>query len=295
MSSSATVSTAGGPAAPDDGQARLDRLVELLDLEPIEKDIFRGGHPNDGFDHVFGGQVAAQALMAAGRTVEADRAVHSLHAYFIRRGDPKIPIVYTVDRIRDGRSFTTRRVVGVQHGEGIFALEASFQLAQDGVDHHEPMPTAPDPEEIPPPVATDSERLTRLPRAWPFELRELPVVTEPGHRGHRSVWTKATGRLPDDPLLHACAFAFVSDLTPTGAIVELNHINGPFGSAGGLKAAASLDHAIWFHRPFRADEWLLHDSESPSASGSRGLAISRIFKADGQHVATTAQEIMMRV
>lgn len=276
---------------PTEGQRAADELVALLDLEPIETDIFRGGNPESTpLSFVFGGQVAAQALMAAGRTVDPDRAVHSLHAYFIRRGDPTIPIVFTVDRIRDGQSFSMRRVLAVQHGQGIFALSASFQLAQPGVDHQAPMPVAPGPE-----AALEADGYAELQqlyrRVWPFERRPVPSVDRPGEPRQNLVWMKATGRLPDDPLLQACALTYASDLTPVVSILQINDIDRTKLDV----RTASLDHAVWFHRPGRADEWLLYESESPSASGSRGLAITRVFSTDGRQVASTAQEGMIRI
>jgi acyl-CoA thioesterase-2 len=280
----------------DSGQEATDELVAILDLEPIEKDIFRGGNPEGTrLHHVFGGQVAAQALMAAGRTVEPDRAVHSLHSYFIRRGDPLVPIVFTVDRIRDGGSFTTRRVVAVQRGQGIFALEASFQLDQAGIEHQVPMPIRPSPESLA--ISNDVEVADMaedsrpfLPR-WPFERREVPVP--PGSvETTRGEWIRTTGKLPDDPLLHACAMTYASDLIPATAVLKAH---GLAVGDGSQVRVASLDHVVWFHRPFRADQWLLYESESPMARGSRGLATARVFTEDGQQVATLAQEIMIRL
>ncbi len=278
-------------AGPGDGQLAVDRLVALLDLEPIDTDIFRGGNPESTpLSFVFGGQVAAQALMAAGRTVEADRSVHSLHAYFIRRGDPTIPIVFTVDRIRDGNSFSMRRVLAVQHGQAIFALSASFQLPQPGIDSQAPMPDVPGPDEAS--AADGYAELQRIfSRVWPFERRGVVTTAVPGMPRQNLVWMKATGRLPDDPLLQACAFTYASDLTPIVSILQINDINRSIQDV----RTASLDHAIWFHRPGRADEWLLYEAESPSASGARGLAFSRVFAEDGRQVASTAQEGMIRI
>jgi len=279
----------------DEGQAAADRLVALLDLELVEPDVFRGGNPDSTpLTWVYGGQVAAQALMAAGRTVEADRAVHSLHAYFVRSGDPSVPITFRVDRIRDGRSFSVRRVVAQQDGVAIFMLSSSFQLPQPGIDNQAPMPPSPPPDSLPDPETVESMSGRPVPprfSAWPFELRRVP--TEPGstERERSLIWLRARGRLPDDPLLQACVLTFASDLIPVDTMLMMNHIDR---STQRLRTA-SLDHAVWFHRPFRVDEWLLHESESPSASGARGLAISRIFRADGQQAATTTQEAMIRV
>jgi acyl-CoA thioesterase II len=274
----------GDPAAHDGdlGQVVVDGLVRLLDLEKIEENIFRGVSPKARWQRVFGGQVAGQALVAAGRTVPSDRPVHSLHSYFIRPGDPAVPIVYEVDRVRDGRSFTTRRVVAVQHGAPIFSLSASFQLDQPGIDHQSDVPDAPQPESLP----TLAERYADSPEAAAF-YRMLPrpidlrYVDDPPwqqhSRGPRTglarVWMRADGRLPDDPLLHVCVLTFASDMTLLDSVLVYH------GLAPGLDplSMASLDHAMWFHRPFRADDWLLYASESPSASGSRGLATGRFF------------------
>lgn len=281
------------------GQALVDGLVGLLDLEPIEQNIFRGVSPNVTLQRVFGGQVAGQALVAAGRTVPAERGVHSLHAYFIRGGDPAVPIVYLVDRVRDGGSFSVRRVVAVQHGEAIFTLSASFQVAQPGLEHGVRMPDVADPDTLPTlgEVLAASERpgvLYRFP--VPFDLRYVgdpPALrVGPGSSPEpQRIWMRATGRLPDDPLVHVCAVTFASDLTLIEAVL-VRH-----GLAFGVSdvKAASLDHAMWFHAPFRADEWFLYVSDSPSASGGRGLAGGRIFTADGRHVATVMQEGLLRV
>lgn len=285
------------------GQPVLDRLVRLLDLERIDDNIYRGSSPRTARMRVFGGQVAGQALIAAGRTVPPERKVHSLHAYFIRGGDPNVPIVYEVDRIRDGRSFTTRRVVAIQHGHAIFALAASFQAVEQGIEHAAPMPPAPEPESLP----TFPERIApyaekfgpwgRMPR--PIDIRYVDdppwVSREHGPRDARNrVWMRADGTLPDTDdgdLLHVCVLAYASDMTLLDAVLTKH------GLAWGLDLVkgASLDHAMWFHRPFRADEWVLYDCTSPSASGSRGLAMGRFFAHDGRLVATVVQEGLMRV
>jgi acyl-CoA thioesterase II len=282
------------------GQAVVDGLVRLLDLEPVEVDIFRGRSPAVSLQRVFGGQVAGQALVAAGRTVPADRPVHSLHAYFLRPGDPAVPIVYLVDRLRDGHSFTARRVVAVQHGKAIFSLSASFQRVEDGLDHQGEMPAAPDPETLPTlgeryaPYADQLGTLVRLPR--PIDLRYVddpPFVRRAaGQRGEprNKVWMRADGRLPDDPLLHVCALTFASDYTLLDSVLVTHGMAWMTDVKG-----ASLDHAMWFHRPFRADEWLLYESDSPSASGGRGLATGRIWSRDGRHVASVVQEGLVRV
>ncbi|MGW5044667.1 acyl-CoA thioesterase II [Streptomyces griseoluteus] len=282
----------------------LQDLLDLLDLERIEEDIYRGQSRSAVVPRVFGGQVAAQALVAAGRTVPADRAAHSLHAYFLRPGDPGAPIVYSVDRIRDGRSFTTRRVVAVQHGKPIFHLSASFQAYEDGLDHQAPMPQAPDPATLP----TSQERLRGYAHLDPevverfLEARQaidLRYVDEPpyGEFGaprepHSQVWFRANGKLDDDPLLHVVLATYVSDMTLLDSVL-LAHGRG--GWAVGDVVGASLDHAMWFHRPFRADEWLLYDQESPSAHGGRGLGQARIYTRDGQLAISVVQEGVVRV
>ncbi|MEU6080703.1 acyl-CoA thioesterase II [Streptomyces sp. NPDC047108] len=285
----------------------LQSLLDLLDLERIEEDIFRGNSRAAVVPRVFGGQVAAQALVAAGRTVPDDRSAHSLHAYFLRPGDPGAPIVYTVDRIRDGRSFTTRRVVAVQHGQPTFHLSASFQTYEDGLEHQAPMPYAPDPETLP----TAAEMLPRhahlfrdpgtvdrlLESRAAIDLRyaaEPPYATAAdGPRDPRSqVWFRTAGKLDDDPLLHVCLATYVSDMTLLDSVL-LAHGRG--GWTVGDVVGASLDHAMWFHRPFRADEWLLYDQESPSASGGRGLGQARIYTADGRLAISVIQEGVIRV
>ncbi len=278
----------------------LDQLVALLDLEQIEVDIFRGGRAEESGQRVFGGQVAGQALVAAGRTVSADRPVHSLHAYFLRPGDPSIPIVYEVDRIRDGRSFTTRRVVAVQHGKAIFHLSASFQLVEAGLEHTTPMPDVPAPESLTTlsvrmaPYAQEMDGWYTRPR--PIDVRYVAdpprIAQDKGLRQTRSrVWMRADGRLPDDPLLHVCAAAYASDMTLLDSTL-LAH--GKAWGTGDV-IGASLDHAMWFHRPFRADEWWLYDQESPWAGAGRGLARGSIHTRDGRLAVSVVQEGLLRV
>ncbi|MEU5110463.1 acyl-CoA thioesterase II [Streptomyces longwoodensis] len=285
----------------------LQDLLDLLDLEQIEENIFRGQSRSAVVPRVFGGQVAAQALVAAGRTVPGDRHAHSLHAYFLRLGDPGAPIVYTVERIRDGRSFTTRRVVAVQHGRPIFFLSASFQTYEEGLDHQVAMPPAPDPATLP----TSQERLRGYDHLDPdvverfLEAREaidLRYVDEPpyGRFGaprepHSQVWFRTNGKLDgavDVPLLHVVLATYVSDMTLLDSVL-LAHGRG--GWAVGDVVGASLDHAMWFHRPFRADEWLLYDQESPSAHGGRGLGQARIYTQDGRLALSVIQEGVVRV
>ncbi|MCX5048368.1 MULTISPECIES: acyl-CoA thioesterase [unclassified Streptomyces] len=284
----------------------LQDLLDLLDLEQIEENIFRGQSRSAVVPRVFGGQVAAQALVAAGRTVPADRHAHSLHAYFLRPGDPGAPIVYTVERMNDGRSFTARRVIAVQHGQPIFALSASFQRYEEGFEHQAPMPSAPDPATLP----TSEERLRGYDHLAPavvekfLEAREsidLRYVDEPpfgkfgeSREPHSQVWFRTNGKLEgavDEPLLHVVLATYVSDMTLLDSIL-LAHGRG--GWAVGDVVGASLDHAMWFHRPFRADEWLLYDQESPSAHGGRGLGQARIYTQDGQLAISVIQEGVVR-
>jgi acyl-CoA thioesterase II len=277
----------------------LDELVDLLDLEQIEVNIFRGRSPDESRQRVFGGQVAGQALVAAGRTVEPDRHVHSLHAYFLRPGDPEVPIVYEVDRIRDGRSFTTRRVVAVQHGKAIFNLSASFQIRESGLDHQGQMPAAPDPESLP--TMADRLEAAGLPRDefWsrprPIDVRypEVPPWLAPDGAPQAShvVWMRADGTLSNDPLLHVCLVTYASDMTLLDSVLLAHGLSWQSGRING----ASLDHAMWFHRPFRADDWLLYVQESPTSSGARGLARGDLWTRDGQHVVSVVQEGLLRV
>jgi acyl-CoA thioesterase-2 len=280
----------------------LETLLETLDLEPLEVNLFRGSSPKVGWQRVFGGQVVAQALMAAQRTVEPARGIHSLHGYFIRPGDPDIPIVYEVDRDRDGRSFTTRRVIAIQHGHPIFSMIASFHVAEDGFEHQLAMPAVPGPEALPSERDLLSSYAEKLPegmrryfeRDRPIELRHC----EPGHyldpARHagltQDVWFKATGALPDDPALHQCVLAYASDMTIIDTAL-VAHGTNIFDS--GLKLA-SLDHSLWFHRRFRADEWLLYAQDTPSAAGARGFNRGLIFSRNGRLVASVAQEGLIR-
>jgi acyl-CoA thioesterase II len=276
--------------------ASLEFLFDLLDLEPIEVNIFRGTQPNEERQRVFGGQVAGQALMAAGRTVEHGQ-VHSLHSYFLRPGDPTVPILYEVDRIRDGRSFTTRRVVAIQHGRAIFNLEASFHDHDEGPQHQFPRPEVPPPESLPPlfeRLQPWKEELAEwFERPHPIEQRhigDLPWHSrgdgEPCHR----LWIRADGDLPDDPLLHACVATYASDMSLIDTILAPHEVR--WGDEGFM--SASLDHCMWFHRPFRADEWLLYDTDSPVATGGRGLARGFLFDREGRLCVSMAQEGLTR-
>jgi acyl-CoA thioesterase-2 len=286
---------------PENVLANMVHLVGILDLEKIEEDLYRGVSPDVGWQRVFGGQVIAQALVAAARTVVADRFVHSLHGYFLRPGDPSVPIVYEVDRIRDGSSFTTRRVVAVQHGKAIFSLSASFQIDEPGLQHQSDMPDVPKPEDLPNPEAIYEAYLTDAPEhVRRFWLRQRPVEFVPVSMDHytsnrplppeQHIWIRANGAVPDDRILQAAFLAYFSDMTlldtalfPHGLSVFDRTIQG-----------ASLDHSMWFHAPDPLDDWLLYTTDSPFSGGARGLSRGSIYNRSGRLIASTAQEGLIR-
>jgi acyl-CoA thioesterase-2 len=278
----------------------LADLLRLLDLERLEMNLFRGESRDIGSPQVFGGQVLGQALMAASRTVDAERTVHSLHAYFLRRGDFKAPIVYEVDRSRDGASFTSRRVVAIQHGQPIFHMSASFQLPEPGPDHQAPAPSVTPPEDLPDLYGALRQHLDRMPeqgrqywsRKRPFEFRSVEALEEGKPQpGVQHIWFRLIEPLPvGDPVMERCLLAYNSDHHLLGT-ATLPHGLSYF--AGNVQLA-SIDHAMWFHRPFRIDDWLLYALISPSSSGARGIAFGRIFDRAGHLVASTAQEGLMR-
>jgi acyl-CoA thioesterase-2 len=280
-------------------QSAVDDLIALLDLEPIEVNIFRGVSPDVQQQRVFGGQVAGQALVAAARTVDhPDTSVHSLHAYFLRPGDPTVPILYEVDRLHDGRSFMTRRVVAIQHGKAIFNLSASFHVHEEGLDHQSTMPDVVPPESLPDfktrwaPWADKLGDWYHLPR--PIDMRYVdwsPPDRKDPLPPRQRVWLRADGVLPDDPLLHMCVLTYASDMTLLDTTL-LPH--GGTYMEGGLMMA-SLDHAMWFHRPFRADGWLLYDQDTPSASDARGLARGLIYTSEGELATSVVQEGLIRL
>jgi len=279
----------------------IETLLSILDLEPLERNLYRGLSPQVGWQRVFGGQVIGQALVAAARTVEG-RSPHSLHAYFMRPGDPSVPIIYEVDRIRDGNTFTTRRVVAIQHGEAIFSMAASFQIDEPGLDHQIPMPEVPAPEDLPSEAELKELYLHSAPesvrRYWqrerPIELRPVDLrhyVSREALEPSQAVWVRATGALPDDMDIHRCVLAYASDMTLLDTSL-FAHGRGIFDHD---LQVASLDHALWFHRTFRADEWLLYAEDSPSASGARGFTRGSLFSHDGRLVASVAQEGLIRL
>jgi acyl-CoA thioesterase-2 len=277
-------------------------LLSILDLEPLEVNLFRGRSPQVGWQRVFGGQVIGQALVAAVRTVDASRPPHSMHAYFLLAGDPKVPIIYDVDRIRDGKSFTTRRVTARQHGHPIFSMLVSFHTDELGLDHQAKMPDVPLPEDLPSesevrekilPAMSDPVR-RYYERERPIELRPVEFDRYLGKKypdGRFNVWIKTTGKLPDDPAIHQCVLAYTSDM----GLLDTALV--PHGRTLFEKEfmAASLDHALWLHRPFRADEWLLYAQDSPNLHGSRGFSRGLIFTRDGTLVASVAQEGLVRL
>jgi acyl-CoA thioesterase II len=276
----------------------LDDLVTLLDLEAIEVNIFRGVSPHESRQRVFGGQVAGQALVAAARTVEQG-LVHSLHAYFLRPGDPNVPILYEVDRIRDGRSFTTRRVVAIQHGQAIFNLQCSFHVREPGLEHQLPMPEGiPDPESLPD-FKTRMAPYREMLGDWydrprPIDTRyvDAPPVERSSYRTpFQKVWLRADGTLPDNAVLHACVATYASDMT----LLDTTLLPHGISWHDNTVQMASLDHAMWFHRPFRADDWLLYDQGTTSTSDSRGLAYGFIFTGAGDLVITVVQEGLIRI
>jgi len=282
--------------------AAVEELLSTLDLEQLEHNLFRGRSPQNGWQRVFGGQVVGQALVAADRTVEAqDRVAHSLHAYFLLPGDPKVPIIYEVDRIRDGGSFTTRRVIAIQHGQAIFSMGASFHKAETGFEHQAIMPDVPAPEDLPSEEELMAHLLPNLPDEmriyWeserPIELRPVDLsrfISREKVEPKQYLWVKTNGKLPDNFRLHQCALAYASDfsLLDTALIAHGRVLFDP------RLMLASLDHALWFHRTFRADEWLLYAQDSPSAQAGRGFCRESIFSRDGRLVASVAQEGLIR-
>ena len=279
----------------------LRMLVDrMLDLDQLEVDVFRGDSPLDATQRVFGGQVAGQALAAAARTAPPDRPVHSLHAYFLRPGDPAVPIVYTVDRVRDGRSFTTRRIIGVQHGKPIFTMSASFQTPVDDLDHQITMPEGiPGPETIEPvgprDVSAQDGTISRWLWSEPLDLRPVPASppTAAGVEPGRRLWVRTIDRLPDDAVLHAAVLTYIADMTLLLAVLAPHGRLHSFGEQSDFDVA-SIDHAMWFHRPFRADDWLMYDQDSPSASRGLGLATGRLWNQAGDLIASVAQEGYIR-
>lgn len=286
----------------DDTRAALDTLVAQLRLETIEHNLFRGQSRDIGSPAVFGGQVLGQALMAAARTVAEGQSVHSLHGYFLRAGDKAVPIVYDVDRIRDGASFATRRVVAIQHGQPIFHMSASFHRLEAGPSHQDPMPAAPPPEGLQDDHERDRANAHLMPpwrqpylrAAQPMQSRAVNPVDPfnlqpaPAKALH---WMRAPHALPDDPLLHQALLAYASDWSLMSVAMRPHGLHWQRGNVQGV----SLDHAMWFHRPFRFDDWLLYQSDAPSLAGARGFCRGSIWQRDGTLVASVAQEGLIRV
>ncbi|PLX38535.1 MAG: acyl-CoA thioesterase II [Hyphomicrobiales bacterium] len=279
----------------------VETLLSVLDLEPLERNLFRGRSPQVGWQRVYGGLVIGQSLVAAWRTVD-DRPVHSLHGYFMRPGDPSVPIIYDVDRIRDGKSFATRRVVAIQHGKAIFSMSASFQRVEEGLEHQIEMPDVPMPEDLPGEAELREKFLHNAPEnVRAYWERERPIELRPVNLEHyfsskkfapqQYVWVRATGALPDRQDIHDCVLAYASDMTLLDTAL-FAHGRSVFNPDLQL---ASLDHAMWFHRPFRADEWLLYAQDSPNASGGRGFNRGSLYSRDGRLVASVTQEGLIRL
>jgi len=278
-----------------------EELVSLLVLEQLDVDLFRGRQAATGRQRVFGGQVAAQSVMAANRSVDDVFVMHSLHSYFLRPGDPAVPIVYDVERIRDGRSFATRRVMARQHGRPIYFLTANFQQPEDGYEHQNRMPEVVGPDGGVPMADLARQRGASSAEEWQREWSALDVrylgtsgmglPEDPEHPARAQLWIRVAGDLGDDPLSHQAAFTYASDLTLLGASLVPHGVH--FGTPG--LQMASLDHTVWFHRPFRADQWWLYDQVSPAAVGGRGLATASVYTEDGTLVATVAQEGLIRL
>ena len=280
----------------------VSELIDLLSLERLEDNLFRGQSRDIGTKYVFGGQVVGQALSAARATLATTRYAHSLHAYFLRAGDIAAPIVYQIDRTRDGGSFSVRRVTAIQHGQVIFFMAASFQGEEPGAEHQSSMPSVPMPEDIEPSPSVPEKVLATLPdkiqrwlsREGPFEFRHVyprDELNPPRRPPQQQVWFRLTDRVGDAPELHQALLAYASDFQLLGTATYPHGISYYQPNV----QMASLDHALWFHRPFRADEWLLYSIDSPSAQGSRGLARGQIYSRDGILVASTAQEGLIRV
>lgn len=299
MTADGSVEAAPSPQDPHDRRASVAELVELLDLEVIDLDLYRGMRATKNHrGRAFGGQVAAQSLMAAIRSASEGFTVHSMHAYFLLPGDPAYPIVYDVQRIRDGRSFQTRRVAARQHGHEIFYMTANFHSHEEGFEHQDLMPDVPAPEECIDFLALMASRggadAQSLAQEWAaIEVRAvgnslLGLEPDPARPAQQRLWLRIADRLPDAPEIHAAAFTWGSDISLLGASLAAHTLDT------GKVMMASLDHTIWFHRPLRADEWWLYDQESPSAQGGRGLSLGRVFAQDGTLVATVAQEGIIR-
>jgi acyl-CoA thioesterase-2 len=279
----------------------VQNLLAILDLENLEQNLFRGRSPQSGWQRVFGGQVIGQALVAAQRTVSAERRVHSLHGYFMRPGDPEVPIIYEVDRIRDGRSFTTRRVVAIQHGHAIFSMSASFQVVEEGLEHFIEMPDIPKPDELMSEKKLAEQFIDHAPEnVRKYWQRERPIELRPVSLKHylskeklepkQNIWMRSTGKLPSDPAIHEAVLAYASDMTLLDTAL---YAHG--GRVFDQKIqTASLDHSMWFHRPLNIEDWHLYAQDSPNSSGARGFTRGGIYNQSGTLVASVAQEGLIR-
>jgi acyl-CoA thioesterase II len=279
----------------------ISDLLSILDLEQLEENLFRGRSPQEGWQRVFGGQVIGQSLVAATHTVDPLFHVHSLHGNFILPGDPRIPIIYQVERLRDGRSFMTRRITAIQHGQAIFAMSASYQKDEAGYEHQMPMHDVPPPDSLPTEEEFSANIMPLMPpevKAYFERMRPLDVrpvdssryKLQPGHPPYFDCWFRASGKLPDDPAIHRAILAYASDFT----LLDSSLVAHGRSVVEKTIQAASLDHALWFHRPFRADEWLLYAQDSPSAMNARGFSRGLIYRQDGVLVASVAQEGLIR-
>ena len=279
----------------------VKNLLDILDLENLEHNLFRGRSPQSGWQRVFGGQVIGQALVAAQRTVDGSRRVHSLHGYFMRPGDPEVPIIYEVDRIRDGRSFTTRRVVAIQHGHAIFSMSSSFQVVEEGLEHFIAMPDIAKPDGLVSEKTLAEQYIDHAPEnVRKYWQRERPIELRPVNLTHylsrkkldplQNIWLRATGELPSDPAIHEAVLAYASDMTLLDTALY------PHGKAifDPKIQVASLDHSMWFHRPLNIEDWHLYAQDSPNSSGARGFTRGGIYSQDGTLVASVAQEGLIR-
>lgn len=282
----------------------MGEVLKILDVEALEMNLYRGVSPKERSQRVFGGQVIGQAMVAAARTVEegADRPAHSLHCYFLRPGDPKVPIIYEVDRIRDGRSFTTRRVVAIQHGKAIFTMAVSYHIREDGLEHQIDMPDVPGPDDLKNETELRKSMVDKMPeefrehfvREQPLEMRPVnpkDMINPKKGPPYQNVWFRATAPVPKEEILQQCVLAYASDMT----LLDTSTIPHGISWFSGRVQSASLDHAMWFHHPINMNEWMLYAQDSPAATGARGFNRGSIYTLDGKLVASVVQEGLMRL